>query len=273
MRVRGGGGVELHVEEAGRRAGRPVVFLHGYSQSALAWRRQLAGPLARELRLVAVDLRGHGRSGKPATGYGEAATWAADVRAVVDTLELVDPVLVGWSYGGAVACDALRHGLRPAAMVLVAAATDVGTARARALSGQQFLALLPGLVSTEVGDSVAALSALTRLCTEAERPWPEVVATLGAGVLVPPHVRRALFARRCDNDDVLSAYGGPVLQVHGARDRVVLPGASLRRAPLLSDGTLSVYEGVGHMPFLEDPERFDAELARLVRRAGSLRLR
>lgn len=63
----------LFVEETGNPGGRPVLFLHGLSQCRLAWDRQLRSGLGRDLRLVAVDLRGHGLSEKPGDGYGDAA--------------------------------------------------------------------------------------------------------------------------------------------------------------------------------------------------------
>ena len=77
-RITGGGGVQLHVVEAGNTRGRPIVFIHGFSQCSLAWSRQLDSALAADHRLVAVDLRGHGRSDKPSDGYGDSKLWADD---------------------------------------------------------------------------------------------------------------------------------------------------------------------------------------------------
>ena len=106
--VTGGGGTRLNVVETGDPAGRPIVFLHGWSQSHAAWQRQLQSPALRGFRLVAVDLRGHGDSDKPVDGYGESAWWAADLDAVCATLALERPVLVVWSYAGYVIADYLR---------------------------------------------------------------------------------------------------------------------------------------------------------------------
>ena len=58
--ITGGGGTRLHVIETGNPRGRPIVFVHGFSQSWLAWSRQLSSGLAKDHRLVAMDLRGHG---------------------------------------------------------------------------------------------------------------------------------------------------------------------------------------------------------------------
>jgi len=51
-RVTGGGGVQLHVVEGGHREGRPILFIHGFSQSWLCWDRQMHSDLANEFRLV-----------------------------------------------------------------------------------------------------------------------------------------------------------------------------------------------------------------------------
>jgi pimeloyl-ACP methyl ester carboxylesterase len=61
--------VRLHVVETGNPRGRPILFVHGNSQSWLTWRRQIASDLANDYRLVALDLRGHGQSDKPREGY------------------------------------------------------------------------------------------------------------------------------------------------------------------------------------------------------------
>ena len=64
--IRGGGGVPLHIVETGDRSRRSILFLHGFSQNSLSWSRQLDSDLAQTHRLVAMDLRGHGRSGTQA---------------------------------------------------------------------------------------------------------------------------------------------------------------------------------------------------------------
>ena len=58
----GGGGTRLHVVETGNPRGQAVLFIHGTSQCWLNWERQLNSDLARDYRLIAMDLRGHGAS-------------------------------------------------------------------------------------------------------------------------------------------------------------------------------------------------------------------
>ena len=141
--VTGGGGARLHVVETGNSGGRPLVFLHGFSQSWLAWQRQMRSTLADDYRLVALDLRGHGRSDKPAAGYADTALWAEDVAAVLRELMLEQPVLIGWSYGTIVILDYLRvFGEDSVAGIgIVGGITKLGSAEA--LAAPRFQRLRP----------------------------------------------------------------------------------------------------------------------------------
>ena len=87
-KIVGGKGTQLHVVETGNSNGRPILFLHGFSQCWLTWSRQLNSDLANDNRLVAMDLRGHGLSDKPEDLYLDTRLWADDVDAIIKTLNL-----------------------------------------------------------------------------------------------------------------------------------------------------------------------------------------
>ena len=108
-RITGGGGVQLNVVETDNSRGRPILFIHGFSQCGLVWSRQLDSSLAEDYRLAAVDLRGHGLSEKPREGYDDSKLWADDINAVIQSLSLDQPILCGWSYGPLVMLDYIRH--------------------------------------------------------------------------------------------------------------------------------------------------------------------
>jgi pimeloyl-ACP methyl ester carboxylesterase len=93
-RVTGGGGTQLHVVAGGNPSGRPIVFIHGMSQSWLAWIRQLSSQLADDYQLVAMDMRGHGQSDKPQAAYADSRLWADDLAAVIDAQGLDSPLTV-----------------------------------------------------------------------------------------------------------------------------------------------------------------------------------
>jgi pimeloyl-ACP methyl ester carboxylesterase len=260
-RVSGGGGVVLVAEETGTPSGRPVLFLHGVSQCRLAWERQLRSDLARDLRLVAVDLRGHGLSEKPEDGYGDSALWAADVHAVITSLELDRPILCGWSYGGVVIGDYLsRYGeTNVGGIVLVGAASQLGEP-ALPFFGANFLATLPGLFSTDLEAATAALRTFIGLTTSADPAPEDLYLALGYNLVVPPQVRQAMLSRTLTHDGVLQELTTPVLVAHGSDDEIVLPAMAEHHARLIPHAKTSWYQGIGHSPFLEVPDQFNADL-------------
>jgi pimeloyl-ACP methyl ester carboxylesterase len=90
------GPIELYYGDHG--AGPPVVLIHGYPLSGRAWDRQVPALLAAGHRVITYDRRGFGNSSQPTTGY-DYDTFAADLNALLDTLDLRDAVLVGHSMG------------------------------------------------------------------------------------------------------------------------------------------------------------------------------
>jgi non-heme chloroperoxidase len=266
--VLGGGGLPLSVYDAGDLYGPPLVFIHGLSQCHLAWRQQLQSALGLGFRLVALDLRGHGHSAKPLGAYGESRLWADDLQAVISTLQLERPLLVGWSYGGMVIADYLRHYGQEylAGIHFVSALVKSGSEEAFALLAPEMLALIPGLFAREEAICRASLEAFTSLLHH--RPVPPEVReqVLAYNQRVPSYVREGLCSRAVDNDDVLHRLTLPVLVSHGLEDRVMLPEASRHLASVVPDAQVSFYPDVGHSPFWEDPRRFNRELAAFAAR-------
>jgi pimeloyl-ACP methyl ester carboxylesterase len=261
QRIIGAGGVQLHVVETGNTRGRPILFIHGFSQCSLAWSRQLNSALADDHRLVAVDLRGHGLSDKPSDGYGDSRLWADDIDAVIRTLGLEQLILCGWSYGFP-ALDYVRHygdnGI--AGLQLVGAITKLGTEDAMSVITPEFLSLVPGFFATNVDESVRSLESLLRMCFPREPSVEDLYLMLGYNVSVPPYVRQALFSRSVDNDDVLAKIRKPVLLTHGAEDAIVKPEVVDRHRARLSHAQIDIMPNTGHAPFWDQATSFNHRL-------------
>jgi non-heme chloroperoxidase len=88
--------IEIHYEDHGR--GAPVVLIHGYPLNGNSWERQERVLLAQGHRVISYDRRGFGRSSQPTVGY-DYDTFAADLNALLEHLDLEDIVLVGFSMG------------------------------------------------------------------------------------------------------------------------------------------------------------------------------
>ena len=268
--VNGAGGLDLNVVETGNADGRPILFIHGYSQNLLSWKKQLESDLGEEFRLVAMDIRGHGNSEKPTDAYDDPALWADDVQGVIDALALEGPVLVGWSYGGVIISDYVSiHGTDDIAGAnYVGAVSKLGTDDALAVIGEDYLELIPGFESTDAEESVETLDTFVRRCVYGEPSPEDLYFVLGFNVVVPPYVREGLHSREVVHDDDLAAVDVPVLLTHGAEDTIVLQAAAEEHHDLLPDSERSTYAGVGHSPFWEAPERFNRELRDFVSSLG-----
>lgn len=261
--ITGGGGCQLHLVEAGNPKGQPILFIHGFSQCWLTWTRQLSSDLARDYRLVAMDMRGHGTSERPRAGYDESQLWADDVAVTIRELDLEQPVLSGWSYGPLVILDYIRHYGEDAigGIQFVSAISKLGSEDATAVLAPEFLALVPGFFSTDVEESVRSLDSLLRMCFAREPSAADLHLMLGYNVSVPPFVRQALFSRAFDNDDLLPTLRSPVLITHGASDAIVSTSVVEQHRALVPHAQVDIMRGAGHAPFWDDAERFNQRLA------------
>lgn len=260
--VTGGGGARLHVVETGNPDGRPLVFLHGFSQSWLAWQPQMGSDLADEYRLVAVDLRGHGQSDKPETGYADGGLWAEDVASVLRELQLEQPVLIGWSYGTIVILDYLREfgDDAVAGLAFVGGITKLGSSEALAVLTPELLGVLPDCFAEGARESVRGLTGLLNLCFVHRPAAEDLYPMLGYNLVVPPSVRQALLAREVDNDDLLPTIRKPVLVLHGAQDAIAAPSVVDQHRSVVAHAQVRLMPGVGHAPFREDPAAFNGHL-------------
>ena len=268
--VRGGGGLRLHVREWGVPAGRPILFLHGLSQSHLCWDRQVESPLADEFRLVACDLRGHGMSEAPLEPehYADGRLWADDVAAIIEALQLDRPVLVGWSYGAFVVSDYVRaYGEdRIAAAAFVAGAVKLGETAFGTLFGPGFLDHFADVTADDLPTNIRGLRGLVGAFSAQPLPAADVETLLCSSMAVTARVRANLGARAIDDDDVLRALTVPLLVTQGRADTIVLPAMAEHILATCPTAEASWYDGAAHVPFLEEPARFNGELAALARR-------
>jgi non-heme chloroperoxidase len=260
--ITGGGGCQLHLVEAGNPKGQTILFIHGFSQCWLTWSRQLNSDLARNYRLVAMDMRGHGTSEKPRAGYDDSQLWADDVAVTLRELDLERPVISGWSYGPLVILDYVRHYGEDAigGIHFVSAISKLGSEAATAVLAPEFLALVPGFFSGDVEESVRSLDSLLRMCFAREPSAAELHLMLGYNVSVPPFVRQALLSRAFDNDDLLPTLRGPMLITHGADDAIVSTDVVEQHRALVPHAQVDVMPGAGHAPFWDDAVRFNQRL-------------
>ena len=268
-RITGGGGVELSVYECGNPKGQSILFIHGFAQSYFAWKYQLNSDLLSQFRLVAFDLRGHGMSEKPPgpEHYTGGQLWADDVAAIIRELDLDRPVLVPWSYGGYVTGDYLqRYGDGGISGVnFTASGVRRGTEKAQGMAGPGILEVLPGMMSTDLAENIVATRQFIVNCQTGPPNDQDREQALAYNMMAPRGVREAMFSRALDFESVLKATKVPVLVTHGAADAIINPAMSELILSWVPQAKKSFYQGIGHAPFREDPERFNQELAEFRR--------
>ena len=229
--------IELYYEDQG--AGQPVVLIHGYPLNGHSWERQTRELLDQGYRVITYDRRGFGQSSKVGTGY-DYDTFAADLNTVLETLDLREVVLVGFSMGtGELARYVARYGHERIAKLAFLASLE------------PFLVQRddnPEGVPQEVFDGIAAAAKGDRYAwftqfyndfynldeNLGERISQEVVtanwnlsvtsAPVAAYAVVPTWIEDF----RADVDAVRES-GKPTLILHGTKDNILPIDATARR--------------------------------------------
>lgn len=276
--VIGGGGTKLHVREWGRKDAPPILFVHGWSQNHLAWKRQFDSTLADDFRLVAIDLRGHGMSEAPTTveAFTDGALWAADIAAVIEQRELLNPLLVSWSFGGFVISDYLAaHGdSKISGINYVGWGVIMGnTEEELRFVGRGFHDFYQGAISDDIPTAIEALRGFVHACLGKDIPREDIETMIAFNVMVPRFTRYACTMRKAvDFTPVISGLDVPILATYGTKDTIALPIAGEHIVKVCKRANGSFYDGAGHAPFIEDPERFNRELAEFARKAQTQRV-
>lgn len=273
--IAGHGGLPLNVAETGNPSGPEALLIHGMAMGLQSFQPQFDSELANDVRIIAFDLRGHGNSGKPwrPEDVQSSEIWADDVAAVIKAKGLKKPVIVGWSFGGFVAADYFRkYGTAGVAgFNLVASLADlvpqpppVGN-----MSPEELKRRASMQTSGNLLDNLAVVETTVKLFEfpGMSAAYRDQMFVMGA--MVPAYFRRASVGRNLDHQDVTPALDQlPLLVTMGSRDLAQghEPFEHLRRA--LPKASYSVYDGVGHLPFAEDPARYNRELREFIKRVN-----
>lgn len=259
-------GVKIAAYEWGNPNGPEIVFIHGFSQSYLSFSKQFTSDLAKDYRIIAFDLRGHGESDKPTAmaAYMEGRRWADDVAAVIQAAGLKRPYLVGWSMGGRVISQYLDvHGDDAlAGIVFVSSRTAVTPTRTFLGPGA---ATLGQLQVTTNDDNVRAMARFLREGFELQPSPDEFAYMLAYNMLTPPHVRKGAQSWSGKFDDALKRVKVPTLVIHGTKDRIIVKEAAEFTASLIAGSKLIWIDGAGHFPFWEKPDAFNSAIRSFIR--------
>ncbi|MFF7114496.1 alpha/beta fold hydrolase [Streptomyces albogriseolus] len=248
-------GTAIFYKDWGPRDGQPVVFHHGWPLSSDDWDAQMLFFLQHGYRVIAHDRRGHGRSDQTAGGH-EMDTYAADVAALTDALDLRDAVHIGHSTGGGEAARYVARAKpgRVAKAVLVGAVPPV-MVKSESNPGGTPIEVFDGLRSSLAANrSQFYIDLASGPFYGFNRPGAEVSQGLidnwwrqGMTGAANAHYECIKAFSETDFTEDLKKIEVPVLVMHGTDDQIVPYDDSAPLAvKLLKNGTLKSYEGYPH---------------------------
>ncbi|MEU6544652.1 alpha/beta hydrolase [Streptomyces sp. NPDC046859] len=267
-------GTTIFYKDWGPRDGKPIVFHHGWPLSADDWDNQMLFFLSHGYRVVAHDRRGHGRSSQSAGGH-EMDTYAADVAALTDALDLRDAVHIGHSTGGG---EVARYVARakPGRVSKAVLAGAVPPIMIKSASN-------PGGTPVEVFDGFRAGVAGNRAQLYIDvpsgpfygfnRPGAKVSQGLidnwwrqGMMGAANAHYECVKAFSETDFTEDLKRIDVPVLVMHGTDDQVVpYEDSAPLSAKLLKNATLKTYEGYPHGMLSTHPEVLNPDILEFIR--------
>jgi pimeloyl-ACP methyl ester carboxylesterase len=258
--------VRLHITDAGE--GRPIVLIHGWPLSDEMYEYQYHELIDKKFRVIGITLRGFGKSDKPYGTY-DYDVHAADVKKVLDTLEIDDAVLVGFSMGGAIAIRFVSNydGAHVSSLALVAAAAPIWTQR------KDFLYNLPksavdDLIKLNYKDRPKLLADFAKIFSATETSLNEGIGGWLNGICLSASsyaTAQCLIALRdTDLRGDMVKIGIPTVIMHGKKDKICSFDLAEQMNAGIAHSYIIAFENSGHSLFLEETKKFNSELIKFA---------
>lgn len=259
--------VRLHVTDAG--AGRPIVLIPGWPLSDEMYEYQYNDLMNNNFRVIGITLRGFGKSDKPYRKY-DYDVHAADIRTVLSHLKIKNAVLGGFSMGGAIAIRLAatdEEGII-SKLALFGAAAPIWTQR------DDFPYNLPksavdDLIALNHKDRPQLLANFGKIFSATETALNEGIANWLNGINISASsyaMTQCLIALRdTDLRTDLAKIEIPTLIMHGKKDKICSFDLAEQMKAGIADSQLIAFENSGHSLFLEETQKFNAELIKFAK--------
>jgi non-heme chloroperoxidase len=254
-------------------SGQPVVFSHGWPLNADAWDDQLAFVASHGYRAIAHDRRGHGRSSQPWSG-NDMDTYADDLAALMDTLDLKDAVLVGHSTGGGEVTRYIgRHGTSRVGKVVLVGAVPPLMLKTAANPGGTPIEAFDAIRAGVAADRSQFYKDLSASFYGANRPGSQVsqgvrdmfwLWSMQVGLKGALDCIKAFSETDLTED--LEKIDAPTLIIHGDDDQIVpIADSALLSSKIIKNATLKIYPGAPHGLTATHQDQFNADLLAFLR--------
>jgi non-heme chloroperoxidase len=265
-----GTSVNLYYEDWG--TGNPVVFIHGWPLDHQMWEHQMRVLPEMGLRCIAYDRRGFGKSDKPWSGY-DYDTFADDLKAVLDQLDLQNVTLVGFSMGGGeVVRYFSRHGGNRVTKVVLLSSIAPFTLKTDDNPDGVPIETLHEIITNIQEDRPAFLTGFSKTfygvsivshqVSQAMLDWNLMVAMQAS----PRATVECVHAfGETDFRTEMHTINVPTLVIHGNSDKIVpIEATGDHAARLIRDAKYIVYEDAPHGLFITEKEQLNADLLEFI---------
>lgn len=259
-------GTEIYYKDWGE--GQPIVFSHGWPLSADDWDAQMLFFGQHGYRVIAHDRRGHGRSTQTWDG-NDMDTYADDLAALTEKLDLKDAIHVGHSTGGGeVARYIGRHGTKRVATAVLISAVPPLMLQTEKNPGGLPVSVFDGLRAQLVANRAEFYKDITLPFYGYNRPGARISEGIRErwwlqGIMggVKPHYDCIKAFSETDFTEDLKKFDVPTLILHGDDDQIVPIGAAaLMSAKIVKNATLKVYPGFPHGMPTTNADQINADL-------------
>jgi non-heme chloroperoxidase len=266
-------GTQIYYKDWGK--GQPIVFSHGWPLTADDWDAQLLFFGEHGFRVIAHDRRGHGRSTQT-WGGNDMDTYADDLAALTEALDLKKAVHVGHSTGGGeVARYIGRHGTRRVAMAVLISAVPPLMVKTEKNPGGLPLAVFDELRAKLAANRAEFYKEITLPFYGYNRPGAKISEGIrerwwlqGMMGSVKAHYDCIKAFSETDFTDDLKKFDVPTLILHGDDDQIVPIGAAaLMSAKIVKNATLKVYPGFPHGMPTTHADQINQDLLAFVSRS------
>ena len=265
-----GDAIKISYEDYGK--GKPVVLIHGWPLSKEMWEYQLEPLVNAGFRVIKYDRRGFGKSDKPWNDY-DYDTLAADLKSVLDELNLQDVTLVGFSMGaGEVARYFGRYGNERVEKVVLISGVAPSMLQTEenpdGVPEEKFMEMLNQVTDDrigfldEFGKQFFGISMLNHPVSAPLLDYYRMLCSLASGRSTRECLKSFAFT---DFKDDVAKINVPALIIHGSADKTVpVKATSDRAAQLITNNQYVVYDGAPHGLFYTHKERLNEDLISFI---------